>query len=253
MTRLRPTDLVDPWGPQERVQRHIELPWCRSSVLLAVGGPAGGSLQERRRADDRCAQDLSGPHPAAHAALRAAVAGGTAGGGARAGVSPPGTRHGFRWRRMGPVCGDLQYVFVKVPQIQFTVRLFEHQLCRRDGHAVQKIVENPQEQFLERLLARPLCATTGADFPGSAENHGFAVVAFYRRGVVPRVTMPDKFHQSSVCGRCPRSVHRQSRGLRLSAKVTHMRHFRIFLNVHVWKALDGQQLLVVEGWGVAGV
>ena len=54
---------------------------------------------------------------------------------------------------------SLQYVFVKVPRIQFIVRLCEHAVVphRRvpTVKAVQKIVEIPQVQFLERLLTRP--------------------------------------------------------------------------------------------------
>ena len=48
----------------------------------ADGGPADGDPEERRRAGDRGAQDLTGLQLAAHVPLRAAAAGGTAGGSA---------------------------------------------------------------------------------------------------------------------------------------------------------------------------
>ena len=81
---------------------------------------------------------------------------------------------------------------------------------------------------------------------GSVENRGVGS------------TLRGKFQQSSACARCLSPVHRQRRGLRLSAKVTHMRHFCVFLTCprvsgrcsFFGGALHSQQLLVVEGSGV---
>ena len=68
---------------------------------------------------------------------------------------------------------SLQYVFVKVPQIQFIVRLCEHSVVHRDGYSQCKLCGNrriPQGSSWNGCCRTRCCATTGArNGPDSAE------------------------------------------------------------------------------------
>ena len=59
----------------------------------------------------------------------------------------------------------MQYVFVKVPQIQFIVRLCEHPVVHRDGYSQCKLCRNrriPQGSSWDGCSRARCCAATGA-------------------------------------------------------------------------------------------
>ena len=83
----------------------------------------------------------------------------------------------------------MQYVFVKVPPIQFIVRLCEHSVLHRDGYSQCMLCRNrriPHRAVLGTVVDAPVVVLR--QVPGgsdSAENRVGAAAAVHRRGVDP--------------------------------------------------------------------